>query len=79
MAKVKMLKPYLIPLFGWLPQGEEVDLPPAVAEAMVVNRYAALVIPEPPPMRWSQSKAVRVKVEEPPASEETTGAGGNES
>ena len=75
MVKVKMLKPYLVPLFGWLPQGEEVGLPAPVAEAMVVNKYAQYVEPEPPAVRWSQSKAVRVKVEEAPA-EETPGAGG---
>lgn len=78
MAKVKMLKPYLIPLFGWLPQGEEVDLPPAVAEAMVVNRYAELVVPEPPAVRWSHSKAAQVKIKEESPAQETTGAGGDD-
>ena len=78
--RIRMLKGYLVPLFGWLPQGEVVELPAPVAEAMVVNRYAERVVPEPPATRWSQSRAARVnvKVEEPPAQEKTPGAGGDE-
>lgn len=75
MVQVKMLKPYLILLFGWLPQGEEVGLPALVAAAMVTNRYAEYVAPEQPAARWAHSKSARAK-DEPPA--ETTGAGGNE-
>ena len=75
MICVRMLKSYLIPLFGWLPQGVDVVLPDDVAAAMVVNRYAEYIVAEQPAARWAH-KTARVKVtEEPPAA---TGAGGIE-
>ena len=74
MVHVRMLKPYLIPLFGWLPQGVDVVLPDDVAAAMIVNRYAEYVASEQPVTRWSHSKTARAK-DEPPAE---PGAGGNE-
>ncbi len=80
MTTVKMLKPYLIPLFGWLPQGSVVTIPDDVANAMVVNRYAEYIAADQPAARWPH-KAGRVKINfdvEPPEVTETTGAGGND-
>lgn len=65
MVIVKIRKPILIPIGGWLAQGEEVGLPQAAADALVVNRYAEYVVPEAPAVRWSHSKLARAK-DEPP-------------